>query len=99
MGNQISPILSTCAIAATEITWLRMYGQFVSSPHLADQLWILRYVDSRALLVDEDELQHNPHLQQLASLHFYKKPVQLEDKNCDDCLGFNIFNINANNRF
>ena len=27
--------------------------------------------------------------------HFYKKPVQLEDENCDDFLGFNI---NANNR-
>ena len=84
MGNQISPILSTCAIVATEITWLRMYGQFVSSAHLADQLWIRRYVDNRAILVDEEELHRNPHVQQLASLHFYKKPVQLEDENCDD---------------
>ena len=95
MGNQISPILSTFAIVATEITWLRMYGQFVSGAHLADQLWIRRYVDNRAVIVDEEELQRNPHVQQLASLHFYKKPVQLEDENCDDFLGFNI---NANNR-
>ena len=63
-----------------------MYGQFVSSAHLADQLWTRRYVDNRAILVDEEELQRNPHVQQLASLHFYKKPV----KNCDDFLGFNI---------
>eukprot|EP00439_Symbiodinium_sp_Y106_P001653 s1990_g1.t1 len=95
MGNQISPILSMCAIVATEITWLRMYGHFVSGAHLADQWWVRRYVDNRAILVDEDELQRNPHVQQLASLHFYKKPVQLEDENCDDFLGFNI---NANNR-
>ena len=92
MGNQISPDLSTCARVATEITWLRMYGQFVSNAHLADQLWIRRYVDNRAILVNEEGLQH---LQQLASLHFYKKPVQLEDEDCDDFLGFNV---SANNR-
>ncbi|CAE7343069.1 unnamed protein product [Symbiodinium sp. CCMP2592] len=90
MGNQISPILSTCAIVATEITWLRMYGQFVSSAHLHDKFWIRRYVDNRAIIVDEDELQSNPYIQQLASLHFYKKPVQLEDDACDDFLGFRI---------
>ncbi|CAE7805157.1 unnamed protein product [Symbiodinium sp. CCMP2592] len=95
MGNQISPILSTCAIVATEITWLRMYGQFVSSAHLHDKFWIRRYVDNRAIIVDEDELQHNPFIQQLASLHFYKKPVQLEDEACDDFLGFRI---HADNR-
>ena len=95
MGNQISPILSTFAIVATEITWPRMYGPFVSSAHLAYQLWIRRYVVNRAILVDEEELHRNPRVQQLASLHFYKKPVQLEDENCDDFLGFNI---NANNR-
>ncbi|CAE7679264.1 unnamed protein product [Symbiodinium sp. CCMP2592] len=95
MGNQISPILSTCAIVATEITWLRMYGQFVSSAHLHDKFWIRRYVDNRAIIVDEDELQHNPFIQQLASLQFYKKPVQLEDEACDDFLGFRI---HADNR-
>ncbi|CAE7666338.1 unnamed protein product [Symbiodinium sp. CCMP2592] len=95
MGNQISPILSTCAIVATEITWLRMYGQFISSAHLHDKFWIRRYVDNRAIIVDEDELQHNPFIQQLASLHFYKKPVQLEDEACDDFLGFCI---HADNR-
>ncbi|CAE7316699.1 unnamed protein product [Symbiodinium sp. CCMP2592] len=95
MGNQISPILSTCAIVATEITWLRMYGQFVSSAHLHDKFWIRRYVDNRAIIVDEDELQHNPFIQQLASLHFYKKPVQLEDEACDDFLGLRI---HADNR-
>ena len=52
MGNQISPILSTCAIVSTEITWLRLYGQYVASAHLADQLWIRRYVDNRAIIVD-----------------------------------------------
>ncbi|CAE7585122.1 unnamed protein product [Symbiodinium sp. CCMP2592] len=58
MGNQISPILSTCAIVATEITWLRMYGQFVSNAHLHDKFWIRRYVDNRAIIVDEDELPY-----------------------------------------
>ncbi|CAE6952265.1 unnamed protein product [Symbiodinium sp. CCMP2592] len=95
MGNQISPILSTCAIVATEITWLRMCGQFVSNAHLHDKFWIRRYVDNRAIIVDEDELQHNPYIQQLASLHFYKKPVQLEDEACDGFLGFRI---HADNR-
>ncbi|OLP94980.1 hypothetical protein AK812_SmicGene22955 [Symbiodinium microadriaticum] len=95
MGNQISPILSTCAIVATEITWLRLFGQHVASAHLADQLWIRRYVDNRAIIVDKDVLHNNPHIWQLASLHFYKKPVQLEDENCDDFLGFRI---NENNR-
>ncbi|CAE7653106.1 unnamed protein product [Symbiodinium sp. CCMP2592] len=90
MGNQISPILSTWAIVATEITWLRMYGQFVSSAHFYDKFWIRRYVDNRAIIVDEEELQNNPYIQQLASLHFYKKPVQLEDEACDDFLGFRI---------
>ena len=95
MGNQISPILSTCAIVATEITWLRLFGQHVASAHLADQLWIRRYVDNRAIIVDKDVLHTNPYIWQLASLQFYKKPVQLEDENCDDFLGFRI---NANNR-
>ncbi|OLP86627.1 hypothetical protein AK812_SmicGene32253 [Symbiodinium microadriaticum] len=95
MGNRISPILSTCAIVATEITWLRLFGQHVASAHLADQLWIRRYVDNRAIIVDKDVLHNNPHIRQLASLHFYKKPVQLEDENCDDFLDFRI---NANNR-
>ncbi|OLP93944.1 hypothetical protein AK812_SmicGene24107 [Symbiodinium microadriaticum] len=95
MGNQISPILSTCAIVATEITWLRLYGQHVASAHLADQLWIRRYVDNRTIIVDKDALHNNPYIWQLASLQFYKKPVQLEDENCDDFLGFRI---NANNR-
>ena len=95
MGNQISPILSTCAIVSTEITWLRLYGQHVASAHLVDQLWIRRYVDNRAIIVDKAVLHSNPHIWQLASLQFYKKPVQLEDENCDDSLGFRI---NANNR-
>ncbi|OLQ04612.1 hypothetical protein AK812_SmicGene12289 [Symbiodinium microadriaticum] len=95
MGNQISPILSTCAIVSTEITWLRLYGQYVASAHLADQLWIRRYVDNRAIIVDKEALHTNPYIWQLASLQFYKKPVQLEDENCDDFLGFRI---NANNR-
>ena len=73
MGNQISPILSTCAIVVTEITWLRLFGQHVASAHLADQLWIRRYVDNRAIIVDKDVLHSNPHIWQLASLHFYKK--------------------------
>ena len=95
MDHQISPILSTCAIVATEITWLRMYGQFVSSAHLQDKLWIRRYVDNRAILVEDQELRTNPYIQQLASLNFYKKPVQLEDENNDNFLGFAI---NADNR-
>ena len=95
MGNQISPILSTCAVVATEITWLRLYGQHVANAHLADQLWIRRYVDNRAIIVDKEALHNNPYIGQLASLHFYKKPVQLEDEDCDDFLGFCI---NANNR-
>ncbi|CAE7399425.1 unnamed protein product, partial [Symbiodinium microadriaticum] len=53
------------------------------------------YVDNRAIIVDKDVLHNNPHIWQLASLHFYKKPVQLEDENCDDFLGFRI---NENNR-
>ncbi|CAE7466326.1 unnamed protein product, partial [Symbiodinium microadriaticum] len=53
------------------------------------------YVDNRAIIVDKDVLHNNPHIWQLASLQFYKKPVQLEDENCDDFLGFRI---NANNR-
>ena len=95
MGNQISPILSTCVIVATEITWLRMYGQYAASAHMADQLWIRRYVDNRAIIVDTEELHRNPHIWQLASLHFYNNPVQLEDENHNDFLGFSI---NANNR-
>ena len=95
MGNQISPILSTCAIVSTEITWLRLYGQYVASAHLADQLWIRRYVDNRAIIVDKAALHANPYIWQLSSLQFYKKPVQLEDEHCDDVLGFRI---NANNR-
>ncbi|CAE7802215.1 unnamed protein product [Symbiodinium necroappetens] len=93
--NPISPILSTCAIVSTEITWLRLYGQHVASAHLADQLWIRRYVDNRAIIVDKEALHSNPYIWQLASLQFYKKPVQLEDENCDDFLGFRI---NANDR-
>ncbi|OLQ13860.1 hypothetical protein AK812_SmicGene2105 [Symbiodinium microadriaticum] len=95
MGNQISPILSTCAIVSTEITWLRLCGQYVASAHLADQLWVRRYVDNRAIVVDKEALHTNPYIWQLASVQFYKKPVQLEDENCDDFLGFRI---NANNR-
>ncbi|CAE7313904.1 unnamed protein product [Symbiodinium microadriaticum] len=73
MGNQISPILSTCTIVATEITWLRMFDQYVSSVHMADQLWICRYVDNRAIIVDSEELQRNPYIWQLTSWHFYKR--------------------------
>ncbi|CAE7602690.1 unnamed protein product, partial [Symbiodinium necroappetens] len=76
------------------ITWLRLFGQHVASAHLADQLWIRRYVDNRAIIVDKDVLHTNPYIWQLASLQFYKKPVQLEDENCDDFLGFRI---DANN--
>ena len=72
-----------------------MYGQFVSSAHLQDKLWIRRYVDNRAILVEDQELRTNPYIQQLASLNFYKKPVQLEDENNDNFLGFTI---NADNR-
>ena len=60
-----------------------MRGQFVSSVHLTDQLWVRRHVDNRAIIVGNDELQRNPYIQQPASLHFY------------DFLGFNI---NANSR-
>ncbi|CAE7465974.1 unnamed protein product, partial [Symbiodinium microadriaticum] len=63
-----------------------------TSPHLNCGK---RYVDNRAIIVDKDVLHNNPHIRQLASLHFYKKPVQLEDENCDDFLDFRI---NANNR-
>ncbi|CAE7626873.1 unnamed protein product [Symbiodinium sp. CCMP2592] len=62
MGNQISPILSTCAIVATEITWLRMYGQFVSSAHLQDKFWIRRYVDNRFRIhADDRRITYNLH--------------------------------------
>ena len=97
MGNQISPILSTCTIVATEITWLRMFDQYVSSVHMADQLWICRYVDNRAIIVDSEELQRNPYIWQLTSWHFYKRPVQHEDENCNDFLGFIITDNNRQN--
>ena len=45
--------------------------------------------------MDEAELQSNAHIQQLASLNFYKKPVQLEDENNNNFLGFTI---HADNR-
>ncbi|CAE7561495.1 unnamed protein product, partial [Symbiodinium necroappetens] len=53
-----------------------------------------RYAGNRAIIVDKEILHTNPHIRQLASLQSNKKPVQLEDENCDDFLGSRI---NANN--
>ena len=95
MGNQISPILSTCAIVSTEMAWKRLFETHLLHAKVHHQFWIRRYVDNRAIIVDADTVANNPYIAQLTSLNFYKQPVQLEDENCDDFLGFVI---NANNR-
>ena len=95
MGNQVSPILSGCAIIATEITWLRSYAHLPSSNIQDSRLWIRRYADNRAILVDGNDYHQNEMVQSLASLNFYRKPVQLADEGANEFLGFSV---NANTR-
>ena len=88
MGNQVSPILSGCAIIATEVTWLRSYGHLLSSNIQDLRLRIRRYADNRAILVEGNDYHHNDMVQSLASLNFYRKPVQLADEGTNEFLAF-----------
>ena len=88
MDNQVSPILSGCAIIAAEVTWLRSYGHLLSSNIQDSWLWIRRYADNRAILVKGNGYHQNDMVQCLASLNFYRKPVQLADEGPNEFLGF-----------
>ena len=58
---------------ATEVTWLRSCGHVLSSNIQDSRLWIRR----RGILVDGNDYHQNEMVQSLASLKFYRKPVQL----------------------
>ena len=77
MGNQVSPILSSLSIVAYEQAWLHTHKTLLA--RFLTRLLVLRYVDYRAIFLHDDLLQC-PGLQNLASLDFYPKPIQLEDE-------------------
>ena len=83
----------TCT-TSTEVTWLRSYGHLLSSNIQDSRLWIRRYADNRAILVEGNDYHRNDMVQSLASLNFYRKPVQLADEGTNEFLGF-IVNANT----
>ena len=86
-GIQVSPILSSLSIVAYERAWLHTHES--SLARYPTQLLVLRYVDCRAIFIPQDLLQC-PGLHNLASLDFYPKPIQLEDEQRNEFLGFHI---------
>ena len=87
MGNQVSPILSSLSIVAFERVWLHTHATTLS--RLRSKILVLRHVDNRAIFLHEDLLQCSQ-FRDLVSLDFYPKPIQLEDEEHNDFLGFNI---------
>ena len=87
MGNQVSPILSSLSIVAFERAWLHIHSTLLSK--LSSKVLVLRYVDNRAIFIHEDLLQCSG-LRELVSLDFYPKPIQLEDEEHNEFLGFRI---------
>ena len=87
MGNQVSPIFPSLSIVAYERAWLRNHKSLLA--RYPTQLLVLRYVDNRAIFSHEDLLQC-PGLQNFASLDFYPKPIQLQDEQHNEFLGFHI---------
>ena len=87
MGNQVSPILSSLSIVAFEGAWLQTHAALLS--RLPSRILVLRYVGNRAIFIKE-ELLRCPQFRELASLDFYPKPIQLEDEEHNEFLGFHI---------
>ena len=87
MGNQVSPILSSLSIVAYERAWLHTQKTLLA--RFPTRRLALRYVDNRAIFMHDDLLQC-PGLQNLANLDFYPKPIQLEDEEHNEFLGFRI---------
>ena len=87
MGNQVSPVLSSLSIVAFERAWLHTHTTLLSK--LSSKVLVLRYVDNRAIFIHEDLLQCSG-LRELVSLDFYPKPIQLEDEEHNEFLGFRI---------
>ena len=87
MDNQVSPILSSRSIVAFERAWLHTHATALS--RLRSKILVLRYVDNRAIFLHEELLQCYQ-FRDLVSLDFYPKPIQLEDEEHNDFLGFNI---------
>ena len=86
MGNQVSPMLSSLSIVAFERAWLHTHSTLLSK--LSSKVLVLRYVDNRAIFIHEDLLQRSG--RELVSLDFYPKPMQLEDEEHNEFLGFRI---------
>ena len=87
MGNQVSPILSSLSVMAYERAWLHIHSTLLSQ--LSSKVLVLLYVDNRAIFIHEDLLQCSG-MCELASLDFYPKPIQLEDEEHNEFLGFRI---------
>ena len=85
MGNQVSPILSSLSVVAFERAWLHTHATALS--RLRSKILVLCYVDNRAIFLHEDLLQCSQ-FRDLVSLDFYPKPIQLEDEQRSDFLGF-----------
>ena len=75
IGNQISPVLASVAVAHTEQTWIDTNRAKIAG--FLSQIYINRYVDNRLVLYPE-HLHEHTWLRQLLQLDFYNTPVELE---------------------
>ena len=87
MGNQVRPVLSSLSIVAFERAWFHTHSTLLSK--LSSKVLVPRYVDNRAIFIHEDLMQCAG-LRELVSLDFYPKPIQLEDGEHNEFLGFRI---------
>lgn len=88
IGNQISPILSSIAIAGNEIAWLQSFKLFLSAN--STNIFLTRYVDNRFCIIPES-LRIGLAFQAFSKLDFYDDPVLLENVPDDtDLLGFHL---------
>ena len=85
IGNQVSPVLANIAVSILEQSWA------VAAKMILDEqrntFFCVRYADNRLVLVSTRLLSH-PLLREFLHLAFYKRPVELEDVESAEFLGF-----------
>ena len=75
IGNQISPVLSSIVVSATEISWQSVYHSWWENAKLHS--FIMRYVDNRFCLVPSRFHMELP-FQVFSHREFYELPVEIE---------------------
>ena len=88
IGSKISPALCSICVAGHEMTWRQTYHIWRQSPGL--HLLLMRYVDNRLTIVDQ---QHSTDHPLAVWLHkwFYGRPIEVEEVEDINFLGFDIY--------